>query len=161
MISGPPRPFAAGVLYIQTTVNTNPGDSGGPLLDPEGRLIGVNTMRQLIIGGVPSSDINFALDVSYVRELIGGSGVPFPEKRRELLDEQPIAARRVETEALLREEGYSVADAKNTVSLVLPPNGREERKLDLRPGVAYVFWTVGMPKDASTSVWRSMPSPSC
>jgi len=148
MVSGPPRPFGEeNILYIQMTVNINPGDSGGPLLDPEGRVIGVSTMRQVFAQGIPSSDINFALDVSYVRDLMGGSGTPLPAKQAEVLEEEPLEARRVETEILISAEGYSVLDAKNTLSLTLPPNGEAERRLELKPGRAYVFWTVGIQKD--------------
>ena len=149
MVSGPPRPFGReGILFIQMTVNINPGDSGGPLLDSEGRVIGVSTMRQVFAGGLPSSDINFALDVSYVKELMAGSGTPLPAKQKEVFQEEPLEARRVETEMLIAAEGYSLPDAKNTLSLTLPPDGEAERKLELKPGVAYAFWTVGMRKDA-------------
>ena len=33
-----------GISFIQTDAAINPGNSGGPLIDPDGRLLGVNTM---------------------------------------------------------------------------------------------------------------------
>lgn len=34
----------AGLRYLQTDAPINPGNSGGPLIDPQGRVVGINTM---------------------------------------------------------------------------------------------------------------------
>ena len=61
---------------IQTDAAINPGNSGGPLLDNEGRLIGINTAILSRSGG--SSGVGFAVPVNTVRaavpQLIAGLG---------------------------------------------------------------------------------------
>jgi S1-C subfamily serine protease len=53
---------------IQTTTPINPGNSGGPLLDSEGRLIGVNTMILSPTGAW--AGIGFALPVDQVNKTV-------------------------------------------------------------------------------------------
>lgn len=53
---------------IQTDAAINPGNSGGPLLDEQGRLIGVNTAIASRTG--QSSGVGFALPVSTVKRII-------------------------------------------------------------------------------------------
>lgn len=54
-----------GIRYIQHDAALNPGNSGGPLLTPEGELAGVNTF---VIS--ESQSIGFALPVSYLRDIL-------------------------------------------------------------------------------------------
>ncbi|MDA0351749.1 MAG: trypsin-like peptidase domain-containing protein [Chloroflexi bacterium] len=51
------------VAYIQTDAAVNPGSSGGPLLDANARVIGINTLV-LTPGGKDAEGLNFALDVA-------------------------------------------------------------------------------------------------
>jgi len=51
--------------YIQTDVSLNPGNSGGPLIDIEGKAVGVNNYK---IGGAES--LGFALEINSVKEFI-------------------------------------------------------------------------------------------
>ena len=51
--------------FIQTDASINPGNSGGPLLDIEGRLIGVNTA----ILGERSAGIGFAIPIDRARRI--------------------------------------------------------------------------------------------
>jgi Do/DeqQ family serine protease len=51
--------------FIQTDASINPGNSGGPLLDIEGRLIGVNTA----ILGERSAGIGFAIPIDRARRV--------------------------------------------------------------------------------------------
>ena len=53
---------------IQTTAPINPGNSGGPLLDSDGRLIGVNTA--IISPSGAWAGIGFALPVDRVNEVV-------------------------------------------------------------------------------------------
>jgi len=51
--------------YIQTDASINPGNSGGPLIDTEGRVIGINTFIYTQSGG--SEGIGFAIPSNLVR----------------------------------------------------------------------------------------------
>ena len=53
---------------IQTDAAINPGNSGGPLLDRDGRVIGVNTM--IISQWQSSSGVGFAVPVNVVRQVV-------------------------------------------------------------------------------------------
>jgi S1-C subfamily serine protease len=53
---------------IQTDASINPGNSGGPLLDTQGRIIGINTAIFSPSGG--SVGIGFAVPVDAVKQII-------------------------------------------------------------------------------------------
>jgi S1-C subfamily serine protease len=69
VVSALHRNFKAGERtlfdFIQTDASINPGNSGGPLLDIEGRLIGINTA----ILGDRSSGIGFAIPIDRARRI--------------------------------------------------------------------------------------------
>jgi len=55
----------SGILdAIQLDAQVNPGNSGGPVLDPDGKVVGI------IAAGVPGSGINFAIPVSLLTKEI-------------------------------------------------------------------------------------------
>jgi serine protease Do len=55
------------MAYIQTDAPINPGNSGGPLVDTEGRVVGINTMIYTRSGG--SEGIGFAVPSNVVRNV--------------------------------------------------------------------------------------------
>ena len=55
------------MYYIQTDAAINPGNSGGPLLDIEGRIVGINTLIFSRSGG--SEGIGFAIPSNLVRQV--------------------------------------------------------------------------------------------
>jgi S1-C subfamily serine protease len=69
VVSALHRSFKAGDRtlfdFIQTDASINPGNSGGPLLDIEGRLIGINTA----ILGDRSAGIGFAIPIDRARRI--------------------------------------------------------------------------------------------
>jgi serine protease Do len=69
VVSAVHRNFKAGDRtlfdFIQTDASINPGNSGGPLLDIEGRLIGINTA----ILGDRSAGIGFAIPIDRARRI--------------------------------------------------------------------------------------------
>ena len=67
---------------IQTDAAINPGNSGGPLLDSEGKLIGVNTSIYSPSGA--SAGIGFSIPVDIVRYVVGDV-LKYGEVRRAVL----------------------------------------------------------------------------
>jgi serine protease Do len=57
----------APVVYIQTDATINPGNSGGPLVDADGRVVGINTMIFSQSGG--SEGLGFAVPSNIVRNV--------------------------------------------------------------------------------------------
>ena len=79
---------------IQTDAAINPGNSGGPLLDLDGRLIGVNS--QIISPSRASAGIGFAIPVNTVRrvipQLIAEGRYPHPWLAARMLSLTPMWA---------------------------------------------------------------------
>lgn len=53
--------------YIQIDASINSGNSGGPLIDENGEVIGINTMKRIDAEG-----IGFAIGTSYINDFING-----------------------------------------------------------------------------------------
>lgn len=53
--------------YIQTDAALNPGNSGGPLINKEGKVIGINNFK---LGG--GENLGFALESNYIKEAVNG-----------------------------------------------------------------------------------------
>jgi S1-C subfamily serine protease len=73
IVSGLGRPIQTSRQHIirdmiQTDASINPGNSGGPLLDTQGRMIGVNTMIYSPSGG--SVGIGFAVPVNTAKRVV-------------------------------------------------------------------------------------------
>ena len=68
--------------FLQTDASLNPGNSGGPLLDDLGNVIGVNTAGIREADGEVITGINFAIPINDVRRSLRGQitpGQPFCE----------------------------------------------------------------------------------
>ncbi len=62
--------------YIQTEAALNPGNSGGPLINKQGKVIGINNFK---IGGVEG--LGFALESNYVKDAVNDIAIKALEKR--------------------------------------------------------------------------------
>src|SRR5439155_16992393 len=75
--------FTTGVVsslhsgMIQTDAAINQGNSGGPLIDSEGRVIGINTSK--LVGD--AQGIGFARPIALAKGLIDGVSAPFTPDR--------------------------------------------------------------------------------
>lgn len=68
IVSGVHREGLNGLdAYIQTDAALNPGNSGGPLIDNNGKVIGINNFK---IGAGES--LGFALESNYIKEAVNG-----------------------------------------------------------------------------------------
>jgi S1-C subfamily serine protease len=56
---------------IQLDASLNPGNSGGPVLDPEGRVVGI------VNAGIEGAAVNFAIPVSHLQEFLSLPDVEF------------------------------------------------------------------------------------
>ena len=67
-----PDPMAAPLEnVVQIDVALSPGNSGGPLVSKEGKLVGVNTAILTELGGAPVQGQGYAIGVDRVKELEG------------------------------------------------------------------------------------------
>jgi S1-C subfamily serine protease len=64
---------AGAVTLLQTDAAINPGNSGGPLLDRQGRVIGVNSMA---VARQTGEGLGFAIAVDHVTQLLAGHPPP-------------------------------------------------------------------------------------
>ncbi len=88
IVSGLGRPIQASSQIIirdmiQTDASINPGNSGGPLLDSQGRMIGINTMIYSPSGG--SVGIGFAVPVNTAKRVVAEL-IQFGKVRRGWID---------------------------------------------------------------------------
>ena len=66
IISATHRQGPSGInAYIQTDAALNPGNSGGPLINTEGKVIGINNFK--VSGG---ESLGFALESNYIKEIV-------------------------------------------------------------------------------------------
>jgi S1-C subfamily serine protease len=77
---------------IQTDAALSPGNSGGPLIDKDGRLIGINTAILTSLGREPLNGQGYAIGVDRVKDVVNdlrhgrsrgwaGAGLEFPSAR--------------------------------------------------------------------------------
>lgn len=99
-----------GTLYLQTDLAVNPGNSGGPLLDASGRVVGVVTLKLRGVEGIA-----FALPIDYYVDVVQD-----PEIRNRILEDYAVSAFRSEFVAM-RDAASDLADAKPPTREEPPP----------------------------------------
>ena len=65
---------AGSATFVQTDAAINPGNSGGPLLDRNGRVIGITTLKF----GDSAESLGFAIAVDHLKPLLYGSAAALP-----------------------------------------------------------------------------------
>jgi len=133
---------------IQTDAAINPGNSGGPLLDLQGRVIGVNS--QIISPSRASAGIGFAVSSNSVRrvvpELIARGYYPHPWMGTYMLPITPATAE------LLREAKMDVPVTSGLLVLEVVKGGPAD-KAGMRGGSRVVrFGNVRVPLDGDIIV---------
>lgn len=93
---------------IQTDAAINPGNSGGPLLDTQGRMIGINTMIYSTSGS--SSGIGFAIPVNTAKRVVAEL-IQYGKVRRGTIDAElvPLNASIAEYAGLKTDKGLLVS----------------------------------------------------
>lgn len=68
-----------GKHMFQTETSLNRGNSGGPLINAEGQLIGINTaIARVASDGLPITSINFSVQAAVARDWLAGHGIQIP-----------------------------------------------------------------------------------
>jgi S1-C subfamily serine protease len=85
------------VRFIQTDTNIQPGNSGGPLLSADGRVVGVMTatINQRAVAdsaGTVAQNVNFALKTDYILPLLPSDALPEAVAPEPLADFEATAA---------------------------------------------------------------------
>lgn len=76
---------SGGVTLIQTDAAANPGNSGGPMLDRNGRVVGITTA-----GYRESQGLNFAVSIDHAKDILDGRQVALGSEQRGLSDIKPM-----------------------------------------------------------------------
>jgi putative serine protease PepD len=125
---------------IQTDAAINPGNSGGPLLDGEGRVIGVNS-QIATNGGASNAGVGFAVPIDTVKEVI------------------PALERDGEIERAYLGVSTSEAPPRDG-ALVRQVSGAPAQRAGLRPGdliVSFDGRTIASPSDLGQAVLARKP----
>jgi predicted Zn finger-like uncharacterized protein len=84
IISGVGREFQdlKPMKFLQTTASVNPGNSGGPLFDYDGQVVGINTLviRRSGMRDVNLEGLNFALEIRHLHDLLDRPELSFTDE---------------------------------------------------------------------------------
>jgi len=83
IISALSRSNNQGADFLQTDVSINPGNSGGPLVNIEGKIVGINTMKKQGFEGV-----GFAIKADQVKEFVEDAISAYDQALREAQEDQ-------------------------------------------------------------------------
>ena len=96
IVSGKDRHFGddGELVFIQSDVALNPGNSGGPLLDAHGAIVGMNARTIVGPAGTPGASLAIPIDIvlQIVGELRPSAGAPARPRLGALFDDVPPLA---------------------------------------------------------------------
>lgn len=99
------------MIYIQTDAPINPGNSGGPLIDAEGKVVGINTFILSQSGG--NEGLGFAIPSNIARSVFAQIRQNGRVHRAQLgLNLQSITSQLAEGLRLTRERGVVISDVE-------------------------------------------------
>ncbi|HEY8880668.1 MAG TPA: trypsin-like peptidase domain-containing protein [Roseateles sp.] len=155
VVSGKDRHFGddGELLFIQSDVALNPGNSGGPLLDASGAIVGMNA--RTIVGPIGTPGASLAIPIDIVRQIVAELRSDGPGRERPLLGAQfddvpPLTA-------------WTRGRRETTGSIILSvPRGSVAEQLRLRAGDIVTMMN-GRPIRGSADLvtallaWRKLP----
>ena len=153
IVGGRSRHFAedGALLFIQSDLSLNPGNSGGPLLDVRGQIVGMNL--RTVVGALGGPGLSLSVPIEVVRqiaaEIEGGGSVARPRLGAGFEDVTPFVA-------LARGRPYANGALINEVA-----PGSLAARMDLREGdivVGMNGWPIGDSADFARGLlrWRSV-----
>jgi hypothetical protein len=131
------------LLRIQMDVTLNPGNSGGPVVDRQGKVIGV------VVSGIPGTGINMAIPVSHLRSFLD---------RLEILFTPPVlnaANQHQEVEFQATTVSIIPAEKQTELALVLSGPGPERSHPMQRAGNVYRVKAVPFLRKPGPAVFKA------
>jgi serine protease Do len=117
-----------GKSVFQTETGLNRGNSGGPLLDSSGRMVGINTaIARLSSDGLPITSISFSLKSNVARQWLRDQGVSFrqmPPSDRPAVDKAATRLTSPPSEPTVQPENSSAAPPTISPSSPLAASSR-------------------------------------
>ncbi len=72
-----PYESVGNVDVIQHTATANPGNSGGPLVNSDGLVVGINTYSESAESSNAIESLNYAILIDYVEDYLDEAGIPY------------------------------------------------------------------------------------
>jgi serine protease Do len=146
--------------FIQTDVAVNPGNSGGPLFNLQGEVVGINSQIYSRTGGYQGVSFAVPIDVAVnvKNQLVasgrverGRIGVTIQEVNQALADSFKLARPRGALVSQVEEDGPADDAGVEPGDVIIAVNGREiERSSELPPLIA----AIKPGQQAKLTVWR-------
>ncbi len=162
IISARSRDIRAGTYddFIQTDASINRGNSGGPLFNMDGQVVGVNTAIYSPSGG--SVGIGFAASANLVRPVLddlrkygrtrrGWIGVQIQSVTEEVAQSLGLDKARGALVARVTENGPAVASGIESSDIILSFDGKPIEKMSELPRVVA---ETGIDKTVNITLWR-------
>jgi predicted Zn finger-like uncharacterized protein len=144
IISGVGREFQdlKPMKFLQTTASVNPGNSGGPLFDYDGQVVGINTLviRRSGMRDVNLEGLNFALEIRHLHDLLNRPELSHtPEEIEEMLKRRTRP--RLAKPPAIRPDARIIVDRQ----LTIPPFLQQQLTVKLAKGEICLVAAVPFP----------------